>query len=908
MMESEHWQQISRIVLAAQDRPPPERAAFVREACAGDDSLRREVESLLAYESAAVQFLEHPPPAVGRTATEPDSVIPTGARFGAYEVVARLGSGGMGDVCLARDLTLERMVALKLLPASLTRDPGRVARFRQEARAASALNHPNVCTIHALGETPDGRQFIAMEHIAGETLRQRLTTSHPSVQEVLDIAVQVASALSAAHAAGVVHRDLKPENVMLRPDGLVKVVDFGLAKLTPLESGERDATLTGVRTDAGIVVGTVAYMSPEQARALEVDARTDIWSLGVMLYELVAGRSPFAGQNRSDVLAGILEREPAPIARFEPNVSPELQRIVGKSLRKDREQRYQVMKDLQLDLQALRDDPATRGGGTFVQHPTTQPEPTPSTAPVGALVTRSLSNAQSVVSHLRRHKIGAVLVASALTLIVGGSWWTMSGRWSVAPETPSVAVLPFNTIGGSDQYFADGITEAITTELGRSGGLRVIASNSAFAYRDKTSFREIARDLSVGLVVRGSVQRAGGRVRIDVSLVDTGNDSALWSESYNRELTDVLTVQDDISRQIAMALSKTFGATPTAKVLPRMTTNPDAYDAYLRGLWHLKGRTTGPTTRATRLVAAIEELQRAVDRDPNFALAHAVLAGAYTQRFFYDASLPVFEQKAFVEIERALTINPDQAEAYLARAQLTWNLRNKFPHEEAIADLRRALSLNPNLAEAYLELGKVYYHIGLTDKALDANERSHQLDPGVQSVNRTVRTLIDAGRLEDVRQELDRNGLRLGPYVRGDALLAIGHEEEALEVLSRATSAETADPESDIGSAALLGVVYARLGRRGDAERILAEVSPIAKNPSALSHLHHAQFHIGCTLGLLGRSDEAVRWLTMAVEQGYPSYPRFSTDQSLLPLKGHAGFLALLARLRQDWDRWQKTL
>ena len=526
---------------------------------------------------------------------------------------------------------------------------------------------------------------------------------------------------------------------------------------------------------------------------------------------------------------------------------------------------------------------------------------------------RVQSSTEYVATQVARHKAGTALIACALALIVGGAWWAVSWQWFVSYQTRSVAVLPFSTIGGGDQYFADGITEAVTTELGRVGGLRVIASNSTFAYRDKTGFREIARELGVGLVVRGSVQRAGGKVRIDVSLVDTRDETALWSERYSRELTDVLTVQDEISRQIAHTLSKTFGAAPMAKPPSLATTNPDAYDAYLRGVWHLKGRSSTTMTgasRGTRLVAAIEELERAVTHDRNFALARAALASAYTQRFFYFASDPVFEQRAFLEIQRALAINPEQAEAYLARAQLTWNLRNGFPHERAITDLRRALSINPNLADAYVELGKVYYHIGLTDKAVDANEQAQHLDPGapVPGGNRRVRALIDAGRLEEVRHEVDRNGARLTPYARADALLALGRLEEALRLLSHSAAAESGAPESDIGAIALLGVVYARLGLREDAERMMAAAIPAAENSTTLSHVHHAQFHIGCTLGVLGRYDEAVRWLTKAADEGYPSYPRFSTDQTLARLKGHAGFIALLARLRQDWERWQKTL
>jgi serine/threonine protein kinase len=281
--------------------------------------------------------------------------LQAGTRLGPYEVVALVGAGGMGEVWLATERRLGRKVALKLLPPDLTRDPHRILRFEQEARAASALNHPNVCTIHALDQTSDGQHYIAMEYVEGETLRQRLTTSTLSVREALDIAIQVAAALSVAHAAGIVHRDIKPENVMLRPDDVVKVLDFGLAKLAPVGSQGAETTQLGVNTDTGILVGTAAYMSPEQARGQQVDARTDIWSLGVMLYEMVAGRSPFAASSGSDVLAAILQSEPPPLARFEPDTPAELHRIITKALRKDRSQRYQTIQDLLLDLQALRE-------------------------------------------------------------------------------------------------------------------------------------------------------------------------------------------------------------------------------------------------------------------------------------------------------------------------------------------------------------------------------------------------------------------------------------------------------------------------------------------------------------------------------------------------------------------------
>jgi DNA-binding winged helix-turn-helix (wHTH) protein/tetratricopeptide (TPR) repeat protein len=364
------------------------------------------------------------------------------------------------------------------------------------------------------------------------------------------------------------------------------------------------------------------------------------------------------------------------------------------------------------------------------------------------------------------------------------------------------------------------------------------------------------------------------------------------------------------SSTIASVAVLPFNTAPPAKS-PPATRNPEAYDAYLRGLWHFKGRPSARpivSTRGTAWRSAVVEFERAVALDPEFALARAALASAYTQLFFYDSTDRGFDEKAFLEIHRALATDPNLPEAYLARAQLTWTARNRFPHEAAIRDLHRALALNANVAEAYLELEKVYYHIGLTDEVIAAGQQVQRLDPSrALSSNRTFRALIDAGRLEEVRGEVERNG-NLGPYARGDALLASGRLQDAQQFLSRSKATLPGDTEYDIGALALLGVVYARLQQAKEAERVLAVVIPAAENPTALSHIHHAQLHIGAIFGLLGRKADAVRWLTKAADEGYPSFPRFSTDPSLAPLKGYPAYEALLVRLRNNHDRWQKSL
>ena len=842
-MHADRWRRVQELYHAAYERPVHARGAFLDEACAGNATLREEVESLLAQPVSADESLERAARGVALSTT-PTSFA-SGTRLGPYEIAGPLGAGGMGEVYRARDCQLNRDVALKVLPGLYALDPDRLARFRREAHILASLNHPNIAAIYGLEDT-DGIHALVLELVDGPTLAGRLAQGPIPLPDALRIARQLCEALAAAHEQGVIHRDLKPANIKLRPNGTVKVLDFGLAKVfagNGPETGSHSPTVTLSGTREGLILGTAAYMSPEQARGLPVDTRTDIWAFGCVLDEMLTGRARFLAPTVIDTLAAILEREPA-WDTLPGATPPAIRRLLERCLTKDPTERLRDIADARMMIEDALHGGARTATDTAAIHPM-RGRVRPSWTIAGA---------------------GSVLAVIA----VGALTWNgrtppqaqAVARSFAPPERPSVAVLRFNTIGDGDRYFADGITEAVATEIGRVGGLRVIASASTFRYRDTMAFRDVARDLGVGLVIRGSVQRTSTMVRIDVSLVDTRDDTALWSERYSRTLTDVLTVQDDVARQIAATLAATFGARPATK-LPPPTRNPDAYDAYLRGIWHLKGRsstTPNMSDWSHERVAAIQELERAVAYDGNFALARAALASAYTQRFFYESTDPVLEQKAFLEIQRALAINPDQAEAHLARAQLTWNLRNRFPHERAITDLRRALSINPNLAEAYIELGKVYLHIGLTDKAVEANEQAQRLDPAAAApTNRRLHALIDAGRIEEVGHEFDRNRARLLPLFRGDALLALGRPAEALQGLSAPEALKESDPESETGIIALQAVAYAILGRREDAERSLAAVISAAENPTGLSHMHHTQFHIGRTLAVLGRDDEAVR-------------------------------------------------
>ncbi|HUQ88111.1 MAG TPA: protein kinase [Vicinamibacterales bacterium] len=797
-------------------------------------------------------------------------------QFGPYQIIALLGEGAMGQVYRAYDPRLRREVALKILPPQRAADPDATSRMIRESRLVAALDHPGILSIYDVGEER-GQFYLVTELLEGETLRARLGRGSLPWREALTGAVGIASALAAAHTRGIVHRDLKPENVMLTKTG-VKVLDFGVAKYVAPPDVDTVAAGTLI-SEPGLSIGTPAYMSPEQLEGRAVDYRSDQFGFGIMLFEMITGRRPFAGVTAAEVGAAILRDAPTPPARVGSDIPEGLWRVIERCLAKAPSSRYDSTTDLALALEDIRAG-ANRA----------EPQRRARSWPVIAVA------------------LVAVLGASSAVLL-----WRTASTPAATPTSATrgqrtVAVLPFTTIGGGESYLADGITEAVTRELGHLDGTSVIAASSAFAYRgDDKALAQIGRDLGVEVMVRGSVQRVGDKVRIGASLIEAAHNATLWSDRYDRDIADVLAVQDDIAWQVASSLASSIGSRRPARPASKPKASPESYDAYLRGTAVLRGdsRTLDASARMT---AATSEFERAIALDPGFALAHAALASIYTQRFFYDATDPEFERKAFLEIQRALGINPDQAEAYLARAQLTWNLRNGFPHERAIADLKRAIAANPSLAEAHVEIGKVYYHIGLVDKAIAANDEAIRLDPLSRvAVRRRLAAQIDGGMLDAVRDELSRNP----QWPRTTQLLAlmfVGRPDEAL----RAMGVEQADrgrlSKLDMNDVAAAAQLYAETRRPAEARAALAYAIPLAANPTGLSDTHHAQFAIGATFALLGEADTAVEWLTKAANEGYPSYPRFSSDPDLASLKNHAGFQALLARLRQDHERWRATL
>jgi serine/threonine protein kinase/TolB-like protein len=533
-----------------------------------------------------------------------------GQSIGHYKIIEPLGAGGMGEVYLAEDTRSGRKVALKVLPELLTRDRERVLRFQQEARAALALNHPNIVTIYEVGQA-DSRHFIANELIQGQTLRQRMTASSLKIGEILDIAIQVGSALAEAHQAGIVHRDIKPENIMLRPDGYVKVLDFGLAKLNESEGSIVDTqapTKVNVKTAPGVVMGTVNYMSPEQLRGGQIDARTDIWSLGVVLYEMVATHPAFSGETSGDVIASILERQPPPLARYSRDAPEALEEIVTTALAKDREERFQTAKQMVASMRRLKQ----RLDATAELERSTAPDASGTSKTINvhqsagrtagearrqAAVPGSAhtaSSAEYLVGGILRHgRVALVALALSLLVITAGIYFYSTRNRDIPID--SLAVLPFANENADEttEYLSDGITESLIYKLSQLPTLRVMASNTVFRYKGRqVDAQSVRQELGVRAILIGKITQRGDALAISAELVDARNNRLLWGDHYNRKFGDILAIQEEISREISQKLQPRLTGEQQKRLTKRYTENTEAYELYLKGNYFRGGKIT----------------------------------------------------------------------------------------------------------------------------------------------------------------------------------------------------------------------------------------------------------------------------------------------------------------------------
>jgi eukaryotic-like serine/threonine-protein kinase len=754
-MTTQRWQDLDRLFHSALERPPDERARFLAEACGTDEAVRQKVEALVAAHEQSGEFLEAPAYEVAGSTLELKSPL-VDRILSHYKILDTLGVGGMGEVYLAQDTRLGRKIALKLLPPEFTIDEERVQRFEQEARAASALSHPNVCVIHEIGDTKDGRRFITMEYIEGATLRQRLGQKRLTLFEALDVAAQVAAGLSVAHAAGIVHRDIKPENVMLRHDGLVKVLDFGLAKLTQQNTDNNAETLLRamVKTGSGMIMGTVAYMSPEQARGLEVDSRTDIWSLGVLLYEMVAGRAPFVGATPSDMLVSILDREPPVMSSDSLEVPAELERIIRKSLRKDREERYQTAEEFLVELKGLHHD--------LELHVERSKQPTASNRSAVTAINREAITSGFSPLWLTRSRIG-ILTTLGGVLIVAGLVSALFLRKGLTPapqtETKSLAVLPFKPIdvANRDEIYEIGIADALINQLGSTKGLVVRPLSATRRYADVGQDPLAAgKEQKVDYVLASNYQLAAGKIRITAQLLDVTSGQIEETYKSEKDAGDVFAMEDAIAAEIGSLLQARFATTSSIQTAKRGTSNEEAYLLYLQGKYLLdKEETTADAKRA------IELFDKAVSLDPVYAQAWAGKARAHCAFAHWGGSSSDAEfAKAQPAIGRALALDNSLPEAYgvlgIIKADYDWNfpeserqflraieiapesdnvnrwyasrLAGQGRSEEAIARIKTAIDLNPNSLFHQIIYGRILYFARRYDDAITQLQRVIEMD------------------------------------------------------------------------------------------------------------------------------------------------------------------------------------
>ncbi len=685
-----------------------------------------------------------------------------------YKVLSQLGQGGMGVVYEADDTRLGRRVALKFLPEELARDEGLLQRFEREARAASALNHPGICTIHAI-EQHGGHHFIVMELLEGETLAARILAGPMEMATLLETAIEIADALETAHAKGIVHRDLKPANIFINDRKQVKVLDFGLAKMERLslrEGAGNSAVATAIRpqdiTRAGSTVGTAAYMSPEQARGQMVDSRTDLFSLGTVIYEMATATQPFRGDTSAVVFEAILNRDPAPLTEITPSVSPELGRIVSKALEKDRTLRYQTATDLMTDLKRLRRDIDSGGRNAA-----------------------SIFDSRSGVSRRQAER--------------------------------SLAVLYFENLSGvkDDEYLRDGVTEDIITELSKIQGLKAYSRTAVLSYRDKAvSTTQVGQQLGAAYVLTGSIRRAGNRLRINAQLVDTETDFPLWSERYDREMEDVFDLQDEIAHKIAEALRITLSPQEQKAIATRPTENLQAYDFYLRGKSYARRRTRQD------LEFALQMYERAVAADPDFALAHAGIANVCVLYYFDYEHDPKWIERAAVASERASSHGPGLPEVITAEA---WICYRDGKNDDAVALIRRAVEAKPDCEGAYYLLGRALYSAGRHRDLVEIAEKA--VEAAGDDYNVYVPILNSIGALgkqemlhifrQRMMQAVENQIVKVPEDARARSLLAViyaelGRAEDAVREMQFAVALRPNDPTLQYNAAC----TYARLGKK----------------------------------------------------------------------------------------------
>lgn len=832
-----------------------------------------------------------------------------------YKILEKLGSGGMGVVYKAEDTKLKRLVALKFLPPELTRDPEAKERFVREARTASVLDHPNICNIHEIDETDSGQLFIVMAYYKGETLKQKLKPVGTQqivpipIDQAINIALQIARGLSKAHQQGIVHRDIKPANIMITDEGMVKVLDFGIAKLT---------RTTSVTTE-GTTKGTVSYMSPEQALGRDVDQRTDIWSLGVVLYEMLSGQLPFRGEYDSAIMYSILNEAPQQISGSCPEVPRWLEKLIEKTLSKNPEDRFQSMDEMITNLQY----------GPEITTP---------------LEKKSFLKSNLLRSKKRKFLLSAVIGVLIMVLVVLIN--LLSSRFSGA-ERKSIAILPFTNLSSDPgyEYIGDGITEDIITQVSKISELRVLSRSSIMRYKNKEiNIKKIGKDLDVSTVLEGSVRVENNSIRVSAQLIDTNTDDHLWAETYDKELTRIFDIQSDVANKIASALKVKLTLSEKTNLDKSATKNLEAYSFYLKGKeYYYKYNKEDNET-------AIALFKKALERDSSYSLAYAGLGNAYGQRYEKFGYSRNWLDSSIAMSKKSLLIDPDLAEGYKALG--VSNHLKGWRHKAVEAD-KKAIELNPNLHPAignlgieYMSMGKldealllmkkaitlnpthffgsasvgaVYYKLGMDDKALDWYKKSMELEPNYTYANIQIGYLyLRQGNFEKavamVSEDIKIYPDTLSSLVfKGNVELFRGNFSKAKQYYDKTIpvtgiSIETIKHPISL-SPSTYGYILTKTGNQEQAQTLLEKtVLECQRSISQGNEYYWAPFELARINAILGNKEEAYRWLQKAVDGGWRDYRLALIDPVWENLRDDLQFKQLLTQIQNMVEKMRNRV